>query len=81
MRDSHHMKENWGFLLIDTMHSFNEHVRMVMLWNVQHGWPLGAHFMFNSHTHWSTLVIRNNDGSGEFLISRQGVTQGVPLHW
>jgi hypothetical protein len=52
---------------------------MVMLWNVRHGWPPGARIMFNSYKHWSTLVIRNNDGSGEFLISQQGVTQGDPL--
>jgi hypothetical protein len=24
-------------------------------------------------------MIRNNDGSGEFLLSQQGVTQGDPL--
>jgi hypothetical protein len=32
--------------------------------------------MFNSYKHWSTLVIRNIDGRGEFLLSQQGVTQG-----
>jgi hypothetical protein len=29
--------------------------------------------------HWSTLVITNNDDSGEFLFSQQGVNQGDPL--
>jgi hypothetical protein len=40
---------------------------------------IGDRFMFNSYKHWSTLVIRNNDDSGEFLLSQQGVTQGDPL--
>jgi hypothetical protein len=40
---------------------------------------IGDRFMFNSYKHWSTLVIRQNDDSGEFLISRQGVTQGDSL--
>jgi hypothetical protein len=35
--------------------------------------------MFNSYKHWSTLVIRKNNGSGEFFLIRQGFTQGDPL--
>jgi hypothetical protein len=73
------MEENWGFLLIYVINAFNEQYWMVMLWNVPHGWPSGAHFMFNSYKHWFTLVIRNSDDSGEFLRSKQGFTQGDPL--
>jgi hypothetical protein len=79
MWDSHHMEENWVLLLIDVSNAFNEQDRMVMLWNVWHGWPSGGRFMFNSYKHWSTLMIRNNDGSSEFLLSQQGFTQGYPL--
>jgi hypothetical protein len=35
--------------------------------------------MFDSYKQWASLVIRKNDGTGEFLFSRQGVTQGEPL--
>jgi hypothetical protein len=71
MWDSHHMEENWGFLLIDVRNVFNEQDRMVMLWKVQHRLPSGARFMFNSYKYWSTLVIRNNNGSDEFLLSQK----------
>jgi hypothetical protein len=79
MWESHHMEENCGSLLIDARNAFNEQDRMVMLWNVQYRWPSGARFMFNLYKHWSTLVIRNNYGSREFLPSQQGVTQGDPI--
>jgi hypothetical protein len=79
MWESHHIDENWGFLLIDARNAFNEQDRKIILWNVWHGWPSGARFMFNSYKHWSTLMIINNDERGEFLLSQQGVTKGYPL--
>jgi hypothetical protein len=39
----------------------------------------GARFTFNCYKHWSTLVIRDNDGTGTFL-SKEGVTQGDPFN-
>jgi hypothetical protein len=51
MWDSHHMEDNWGFLLIDTRNVFNDQDRMVMLWNFRYGWTSGARFMLNLYKH------------------------------
>ena len=51
-----------------------------MLWAVRHEWPSGAQFTFNCYRHWATLVVWDTgDGSGHFLHSKEGVTQGDPL--
>ena len=50
-----------------------------MLWVVCHKWPSGVRFAFNCYRHWSTLVIRAGDGTGNFLHRKEGVTQGYPL--
>ena len=51
-----------------------------MLWAVRHKWPSGARFTYNYYRHWATLVVSNTeDGSGHFLHSKEGVTQGYPL--
>jgi hypothetical protein len=55
--------------------AFNELDQTVMLLHAQHEWPARAHFVFNSYKHWATLVIQNNDGTGESLPSKQGATQ------
>ncbi len=79
MWDTHHMEEDWGFLLIDARNAFNEMNRTLMLWVVRHEWPSGARFTFNCYRHWSTLLIRRNNGTGVYLHSQEGVTQGDPL--
>ena len=51
-----------------------------MLWAIRHEWPSGAQFTFNCCRHWATLVVRDTgDGSGHFLHSKEGVTQGCFL--
>ena len=51
-----------------------------MIWAVQHEWPSGAQFTFNFYRHCAMLVVRDTgDGSGHFLHSKEGVTQGDPL--
>ena len=51
-----------------------------MLWAVRHEWPSGTQFTFNCYRHLATLVVRDiGDGSGHFLHSKKGVTQGDPL--
>ena len=50
-----------------------------MLWAVRHEWPSGEQFEFNCYRHWATLVIRAGDGTGHFLYSKEGVTQGDTL--
>jgi len=79
MWDIHHMEEEWGFLLIDARNAFNELNRTAMLWTVRHEWPAGARFAFNCYKHWPTLVIRGSNGTGVFLFSKEGSTQGDPL--
>ena len=78
--EEHQTEEDWGFLLIDARNAFNEENRTSMLWAVRHEWPGGAQFTFNCYRHWATLVVRHTaDGSGHFLHSKEGVTQGDPL--
>ena len=77
--DEHRMEEEWGVLLIDASNAFNEKERKGMLWTVRHEWPSGARFLFNVYRHHSALVIRNNNGIGAFILSKEGVTQGCPL--
>ena len=51
-----------------------------MLWAVWNEWPSSAQFTFKCYCHWSTLVIQDmRDGTGQFLHSKEGVTQGDPL--
>jgi hypothetical protein len=75
----HQQEEEWRFLLIDAKNAFNEQNRTGMLWTVRHKWLSGARFVFNCYKHWATLVIRKNNGTGAFLYSKEGVTQGDPL--
>ena len=76
----HSHEEDWEFLLIDARNAFNEENRSAMLWTVRNEWPGGAQFTFNCYRHWATIVVRHTaDGSGHFLHSKEGVTQGDPL--
>ena len=78
--EQHSQEEEWGFILIDVRNTFNEDNRTAVLLAVWHGWPGGAQFTFNCYHHWATLVVRDiADGSGHFLHSKEGVTQGDPL--
>ena len=75
-----HWRKTRGFLLIDARNVFNEENRTAMLWDVRQKWPSGAQFTFKYYRHWATLVVRDiGDGSGQFLQSKEGVTQGYPL--
>ena len=71
--------EDWGLFIVDTKNTLNEINRVGMLWTVRHLWPSGARFVFNCHRHWSSLVLRNENGTTSFLHSKEGVTQGDPL--
>ena len=73
-------EEDQGFLLIDARNAFNEENQTAMLWPVQNECPSGAQFTFNFNRHWATLMVwETGDGSGYFLHSKEGVTQGDPL--
>ena len=78
--DEHKAEEDWGFLLIDARNTFNEENQIAMLWAVRNEWPRGAQFTFNCYRQWATLVVRDTGGgSGNFMHSKEGVTQGDPL--
>jgi hypothetical protein len=66
--------EEAEFLLIDAKNAFNEQNRTAMLWTVRHELKAGAKFTFNCYKHWSTLVIRDNDGMAPSSV-KKGVTQ------
>ena len=78
LQDLHAEEEEWGFLLVDARNAFNELNRYQLLWTVRHEWPSGSHFVFNCYKFWSTLIIRDGK-KGEFIFSKEGVTQGDPL--
>ena len=42
-----------------------------MLWEVHHKWPSGTRFALNFCYHWSTLVIREINGTGHFIHSKE----------
>ena len=78
--DEYKKEEDWGFLLIDARNAFNEENQTSMIWDVRHEWPSGAQFTINCYCHWRTIVVRyTGDGPGQFLHSKEGVTQGDPL--
>ena len=78
--EEHKHDKDWGFLLINARSVFYEENWTSMLWAVRHDWPSGAQFTFNYYRHWATLVVQDTgDGSGHFLHSKEGVTQGDHL--
>ena len=78
--EEHSQEEYWGVFLINAQNAFNEENRTAMLWSVWYEWPSGAQFTFNCYRHWATLVVRDTgEGSGHFLHSKEGMTQGYPL--
>jgi hypothetical protein len=82
MWETNKAEDVWGFLLIDAKNAFNEQNRTEQPCcgqfgtngQAEQGSPSTA-----TYKHWATLVIRNNDGAGTFLYSKEGVTQGDPL--
>ena len=66
-------------LLIEARNAFNEENHMVMILAVRHEWTSVTKFTFNCYQHWAKLVVRDLEMSGQFLHSKEGVTQGDPL--
>ena len=50
-----------------------------MSWAIHHKWPISMQFIFNCYCNWATLVVCNTEGSGHFLHSKEGGTQGDNL--
>ena len=69
-----------GFTLIHARKYFNKENQTAMLWDVWNKCTSGAQFKFNCYRQWATLVMRDSeDGSGQFLHSKEGVNQEYPL--
>ena len=77
--DKNATTEGWGLFIVDAKELFNDINRVGIMWMVRHLWTYGAHFVFNCYRHWSLLVIRNGNGTENFLHSKEGETQGDPL--
>ena len=68
----------WVFL-VDAKNPFNKIKRVVILWTVKHLCPSGDRFVFKCYCQWSSLVLRNGNGTASILHSIEGVTQGGDL--
>ena len=72
--DENSTTEESGVLLIDAKDAFNEIDRVRIPCMVRRLWPSGACFVFNCCCHWSSLFLRNGNGTAGFLYIREGVT-------
>jgi hypothetical protein len=68
-----------GLLLVDVWNRFNELSQKDMLWTARHRWCNGARFAFNCYQHAGLLILWQQGGNCEILLSCEGVTQGDPL--
>ena len=67
-----------GVLLVDASNAFNSLNHISMLLHVHKLWPHCARFVFNTYHGWPVLVIMMC-GMSEYIMSKEGVTQGDPF--
>ena len=66
----------WGLLLVDAKNAFNSLNRIVALWNARVLWPHCLWFLFSTYCGYAALFLQ---GSSDYLLSKEGVTQGDPF--
>ena len=67
--------DGFGLLLMDASNAFQTISRAAALWNARVLWSRCARFLFNSYRGYALLIIK---GTSATLLSKEGVTQGVP---
>lgn len=67
---------DWDVLLIYASNAYNSLNRISMFLYVRNLWPRCARFVSNTYRGWPVLVMR---GMLNFILSREGITQGDPL--
>ena len=65
----------FGLFLSDADNAFNSISRSVALWNARVLWVRCSRFLYNSYRGFAILIIK---GTSEVLLSKEGVTQGIP---
>ena len=50
-----------------------------MLWTFRQLWLSVACFVFNSYCHWSSIVLRNRNGTASSMHSKEGLMQVGPF--
>ena len=76
---NNYQDEDWVFLLMGVLNTFDEENVMAMLWAVRFEWSSGKQFTFSCYRHWVTLVVHDVYGSVHFLYIKEFVTHGGPL--
>ena len=66
----------WGLLLVDAKNAFNSLNQIAALWNARVLWPCCLRFLFSTYCGYAPLFLQ---GSSDYLLSKERVTQGDPL--
>ena len=68
-----------GKTLVNARSMFNKLIRLEIMCNVRHCWPVGARFAFNFYRHLAQLLLRQPGEPPVAILRQKGVTQGDPI--